>query len=131
MDGGAAQPVREDGRGGSPGVPAGGLQRLSSDQQAEALRDAKDVWRRGSTARVASSWRGQRGGLPDQSCPGLVTPGATTATTRVGATHQQGEADHRGQQVDQLWGTFLRWEDHRQEQSSSHRTHGSPLPARS
>lgn len=82
---------------------------MSADQQAEALKEAKDVWRRekyGAGRELGCCVEG------DSDCPSSVCPelGDTWAHYCNDVGHfaiNKAKLIIGGQQVDQLWGTFL------------------------
>lgn len=87
---------------------------MSTDAQADALKEAKDIWRRekyGAGRELSCCTEGDAD-CPDQVCPEL---GDTFAHYCNDVGHfmiEKAKLIIGGQQVDQLWGTFLFcWEE--------------------
>ena len=87
---------------------------MSADQQAEALKTPIRLAPREDTAPVASSraaWRATPT-APTSVCPELGDTWCHYLQRHGSLRYQQGELIIGGQQVDQLWGTFLFcWEE--------------------
>lgn len=87
---------------------------MSSDQQAEALKDAKDVWRREKygAGRELSCCNDSDADCPDQSCPELGDTWCHYCNDTGHFLLNKAKLIIGGQQVDQLWGLFLfAWEE--------------------
>lgn len=87
---------------------------LKADAQAEALKDAKDVWRRekyGAGRELGCCTEGDAD-CPDQTCPELGDTWAHFCNDVGHFLISKAKLIIGGQQVDQLWGTFLfAWEE--------------------
>lgn len=87
---------------------------LTSEQQADALRDAKDVWRRekyGARRELSCCVEGNSD-CPDVVCPELGDAWCHFCNDVGHFMINRAKLIIGGQQIDQLWGTFLfAWEE--------------------